>query len=141
MPIWKLRAGPMEEFRAYLATLSEFPVFKAARIVLTKGNIAAINSEDHLIAQALDVVLGAVQFRLNDKHKEKKFGTNRRGKRTVAKEKVYKHILARIRKLYPGFNVGVSTGRANNRDLWFHKYRHWRFRSSDYEIDTSRSKP
>ena len=38
--------------------------------------------------QCLDIVLGAMAFRLNDMHKEKRPDTNRRGKRTIAKEKL-----------------------------------------------------
>ncbi len=43
------------------------------------------------------IVLGAMAFRLNNGHKEKPVGQNRRGKRTIAKEKLYKFIYSRIR--------------------------------------------
>ncbi len=59
--------------------------------------------------------LGAMAFRLNDKHLVKPPGQVRRGKRTIAKEKLYKHILGRIRQLYPNFNIGESTGMQGDR--------------------------
>lgn len=81
-------------------------------------------------------------FRLNEMHKEKPEGQRRRGKRTRAKEALYKHINKRIRAIYPRFNIGVSTGTdglAMNR--WLHPYRHWNFLPSDYEIvGTSKKK-
>src|SRR4029077_13789918 len=36
------------------------------RIVIRKESISDVNSEDHVILQAIDVVLGAMQFRLNE---------------------------------------------------------------------------
>ncbi len=60
-----------------------------------KENIADVNSKDHVILQAIDVVLGAIQFRLNDKHTIIPEGKKRRGKRTLAKDRVYKHIQSR----------------------------------------------
>jgi hypothetical protein len=69
-----------------------------------------------------------MQFRLNDKHRARAPGVNRRGKRTLAKEVVYRHINARIRTLRPGFNIGISTGTDGDRaNRWHHPYRHWRF--------------
>ncbi len=41
-------------------------------------------------------------------HKEIPEGRHTRGKRTIAKELVYRHILARIKAIYSGFNIGVS---------------------------------
>jgi hypothetical protein len=91
--------------------------------------------------QCLDVVLGAMCFRLNDKHLEKLPGRRRRGKRTVAKEKLYKFLLSRIRQIYPGFNIGESTGKGGDwSSLWTHPYRHWKFIPKDHEIDDTKVK-
>ena len=73
-----------------------------------------------------------MQFRLNDKHKEKLPGSSRRGKKTIAKEKLYKHINSRIRDIYPGFNIGITTGKQDDiTNLWKHSYRHWMFIPND----------
>lgn len=85
--------------------------------------------------QALDIVFGAMQFRLNDKHLEKPEGAHSRGKRTSAKECVYKHVNRCIRQLYGGkrFNIGVSTGRPDpgTDHEWTDPHRHWLFKPKD----------
>jgi hypothetical protein len=65
-------------------------------------------------------------FRLNDMHLEK-ISPRRRGKRTKAKARVYKHINSRIQAIYPRFNIGVSTARTTETSAWDHPYRHWLF--------------
>ena len=130
-----------ENFKDYLSSLTTFPVFHRNRITIRKENIADVNSKDHVILQAVDVVLGAIQFRLNDKHKVIPEGQKRRGKRTLAKERVYKHINKLLRKLRPGFNVGGSTGHdTGESDRWLHPYRHWCFVPTDSVRDLSRGK-
>jgi hypothetical protein len=47
---------------------------------------------------------------ISGEHKEKPPGQKERGKRTIAKEQLYKVILAEIHKIRPRFNVGISTG-------------------------------
>ena len=121
-------------FKSYLASLSDFPNFRNAGVTIPLEGIAAVSSHQHVILQALDVVMGAMQFRLNDMHLEKPVGKFRRGKRTKAKERVYKHIHGRICRLRPRFNIGVSTGlddQVENR--WHHPYRHWLFVPTEYE--------
>ena len=87
-----------------------------------------MNSHDHDILQCLDIVLGAIQFRLNDKHKQKPAGARRRGKRTIAKERVYRHINLAIRTIRPNFNIGITTGTDGNlSNRWHQPYRHWLF--------------
>lgn len=82
-----------------------------------------------------------MQFRLNDKHKRKPKGKWRRGKRTIAKEKLYKLINKRIRKIYSNFNIGITTGiDGDRRNYWNHPYRHWLFIPSNYRQDDSKTK-
>lgn len=120
----------VQQFKNYLASLSQVPSFVQAGVEIRAENITGVSSHNHVILQALDIVLGAMQFRLNDKHLEKPAGTRVRGKRTRAKERVYKHIYRRIcaATKRPNFNIGVTTGiddRPDNR--WHHPYRHWVF--------------
>ncbi len=68
-------------------------------------------------------------------------GSNRRGSRTIAKEKLYKHINAHIRSLHKGFNIGITTGtRGDMENLWRDPYRHWRFEPKDAQRDSSKTK-
>ena len=124
-----------DQFKSYLAALSSNRQFVSARVTIRKEDIADVDSKEHDILQCLDVVLGAINFRLNDKNRAIPEGKRRRGARTIAKEKVYKHILKRIQAIYPYFNIGISTGTADGlADRWIHPYRHWRLIPNDHRI-------
>lgn len=72
--------------------------------------------------------LGAMYFRLNDLHLDKPAGSWKRGKRTIAKEKLYKYIHKRICEILPSFNIGISTGKGDFQNpAWELPYSHWRF--------------
>jgi len=130
-----------DNFRHYLSSLSEYPIFHSNNIMIAKSEITDVRSHDHVILQAVDVILGSIQFRLNDKHKEKPQGERFRGKRTRAKERVYKKINRRICVIYPHLNIGVSTAQANGaHDRWLHPYRHWLFTPTGSVRDLSRGK-
>lgn len=124
-------------FKGYLCGLNASRGFRDCGIDLPVGAIAEIDSKQHELLQCVDVVLGAMQFRLNDKHKIKPPGSRVRGKRTRAKEDVYKHISARIRQLYPNFNIGTSTSlRGDPDNQWHDPYRHWLFVPKDHVVRT-----
>jgi hypothetical protein len=130
-----------EEFKDYLSSLSVYPFFRQKGISLPRDQIAAVNSKSHNILQAVDIILGAMQFRLNDKHQAIPLGKRVRAKRTRSKERVYKRINSLIRGTYAGFNIGVSTGHPNGlSDRWDLPYRHWVFVPNDSVPDLSRGK-
>ena len=80
------------------------------------------------------VVMGAIQFRLNNHHTEIPDGKHRRGKRTIAKEKLYKTILSEICTIHPNFNIGTSTGsRGYQNPHWESPYEHWLFEPSAFK--------
>lgn len=115
-------------FKGYLTGLSHSTEFRNAGIELDAEGIVEVDSKRHILLQCVDVVLGAIQFRLNDKHLDKPAGSRTRGQRTIAKERVYKHISAHVRALHPGFNIGISTGvRGDHGNRWRDPYRHWLF--------------
>lgn len=130
-------------FKKHIHSLSNTSAFKRAKVVIPEDQMAEINSHEHVLLQCLDVVLGAMQFRLNDKHLDKPEGQRCRGKRTIAKESLYKMINRRIQNLYPfQFNVGISTGKRNGfASLWQDAYRHWLFMPSEREYDETKEKP
>ena len=129
-----------QQFKEYIKGLESLKSFKEAKIRLRKNDITEVNSKEHLPLQFLDVVLGAMQFRLNNLHKEKPLGKRIRGKRTIAKEELYKYILKKIRTIKPNFNIGISTGKNEISDKWNHEYRHWSFKPKDFEIDKTKYK-
>jgi hypothetical protein len=78
-------------------------------------------------------------FRLNQKHLEKPEGAVRRGKRTIAKEKLYKHIHRKITDIRPHFNIGITTGTdGDSFNRFNHSYRHWLFIPKNKEMKKSR---
>lgn len=134
--------GPkVERSKALLLALQSAPEFRAARVCIAPEDIAEVHSHDHVLLQCLDVVLGAMAFRLNDKHRLKPEGAKRRGKRTIAKEKLFRMILKEIRALYPRFNIGISTGIGGQPSRrWSDPYRHWAFVPAESEYDESLTK-
>lgn len=134
-------AQKLHEFKAYLSSLSDFPIWKRAGFSIAFEDIAEANSKEHNLLQGLDVVLGAMQSRLNEKHTKPVPPAKRRTKRALAKARLYGAIKERIWKLYPNFNVGASTGHPNgNTDRWDHPYRHWLFIPSNAAEDSTRTK-
>ena len=134
-------AEKIERFKGYILGLQKNSKLKVANVVMHKEDITEIRSHDHVLAQCIDILLGSISFRLNDKHKEKIPGKKRRGSRTKAKEALYKVILQEIRKIHKNFNIGVSTGlQGNNINAWNSPYMHWRFvpNHSDYNHDLTK---
>jgi hypothetical protein len=130
------------QFKAFIGSLGRSKDFRNANLMIKDDQIAEVDSHNHVILQCLDIILGAMQFRLNNKHKIKLPGERVRGKKTVAKEKLYKYILQRVRRIYPNFNIGISTGlKRGNEDTWQMPYRHWMFKPKNAIVDLSKSKP
>lgn len=126
------------EFKEHILYLNNF---FDERIKIKKEDIVEINSKDHVIQQCMDIILGSINFKLNNLDKIKIEGTNKRGKTTIAKEKLYKVILKHIREIYPNFNIGISTGlRGNIRNRWLDPYRHWLFITRNSELDRNLTK-
>lgn len=123
-------------FKNFIYGIQYLPEFAESNIVIKKESIYEVDSKKHILMQCLDVILGAMAFRLNDMHKEKPAGSKRRGKRTIAKEKLYKHINKKIRETRSNFNIGVNTGRdGSNENIYFHPYRHWLFNPTTKTIE------
>ena len=126
-------------FRGYILGLNESRQFQRSRLVIRSEDFTEVRSHDHVLLQCLDIVLGSMAFRLNDLHKCKLPGKNRRGSRTRAKEKLYKHIVARIRRFRPQFNIGITTG-GEPATRWSDPYRHWAFLPDDHDFEQSLTK-
>lgn len=117
-----------DTFKSYILGLNKH--LKVKNISLVPDNISEVVSHKHVILQCVDIVTGAMSFKLNKKHLVKPHGQRLRGKKTVAKENLYIHINGKIRELYPAFmfNIGVSTGwHEGEESLWSMPYRHWHF--------------
>lgn len=132
----------LNRFRGFISGIENTSAYRGRGIYFLRDQIASVDSKQHAIMQGLDIILGSMYFRLNDLHKEKADGQRTRGKRTIAKENVYKEINRQIRTIYPNFNIGMTTGCAHGEiDRWHQHYRHWCFKSSESEIDVNAVKP
>ena len=120
--------GKRQEFKEFLYNMPLTSDFYKSGISIDSRYVIEVDSKKHVILQCVDIVLGAMQFKLNQLDKAKPAGQARRGKRTIAKAKLFKHIYKRICGILPYFNPEVSTG---NRDFanphWDSPYEHWRF--------------
>lgn len=117
-----------KEFKNYLLKLPDIKDFKSSGIKIREDDIAEVSSHEHVILQCTDIILGAMNFRLNNHHKFIPEGQSRRGKRTIAKESLYRHINHCIREIIPNFNIGVSTGsNGYENPHWECPYQHWKF--------------
>lgn len=115
-------------FKDYIYRVNSF--INSKNIYLKRNNISEVVSHDHDILQCLDIILGAMAFKLNKLDRVVSEATGKKGKKTIAKEKLYSHINSEIQNLYPGytFNVGISTGkREGERSSWVMPYMHWKF--------------
>lgn len=130
----------VQKFKSHIKGLERSKDFQNANLKIRKEDIVEVDSKKHLPLQFLDVILGSMQFRLNNLHRALPYGQKRRGKRTVAKEQLYKHILAKICELKPRFNIGISTGRTKAQDDWEGPYRHWKFKPNNSDTDSSKFK-
>lgn len=135
-----LKGEDKAEFIDYIQRLNFDEGFKRANIHIRRRDIGEVNSKEHLPLQMMDLILGSICFRLNNKHKVIDPQTGKRGNRTIAKEKLYKYINAKIRELKPGFNIGESTGISSIEDRWDYPYMHWSFKPSSSVRDYSKSK-
>lgn len=131
-----------QQFKGYVLGLAANHRIASRNIVLLPENITEVCSHDHVLLQCLDIVLGAMAFRLNDKHLEKVPGKRIRGKKTIAKEQLYKAIREEIVQLKPNFNIGISTGSKDRiHGQWLDPYLHWKFVPSDAIRDPTLTKP
>ena len=127
LPDTKAKSAQFKEFVRGIPNTRDFQDVHG-KLHIREGDVAEVRSHDHVLLQCTDIVLGAMFFRLNNLHLEKPAGSRRRGKRTVAKEKLYKYIYSQIQDMLPRFNIGTSTGsHGYEHPSWELPYSHWQF--------------
>jgi hypothetical protein len=99
-------------------------------------SVGDVDSKSHLLLQCVDVIIGAVGFRLNKLHEIRQHD-GRRGEGTKVKELLYKRIVARIGRIdmaqrgRRAFGVGVNTSTGTFENCWRLRFRQWNFRRPD----------
>lgn len=117
-----------DEFKRYLQSMPSTMDFAESGLHINAEDIGEVDSCNHVLLQCVDIVLGAIFFRMNKLNTVIDPATGKRGRRTKAKEKLYQMILEEIRTIHPSFNIGVSTGgRGLEYPHWSSPYEHWVF--------------
>jgi len=98
------------EFKKRLINMPGTDNFSNSSIIVRRDDVTEVHSHDHVLLQCLDIVLGAMFFHLNDLHLIIPDGMEDRGKRTVAKGRLYNHIIEHINDLFPNFTINENTG-------------------------------
>ncbi len=118
----------VQQFKGFIGALPEAAALREARLLLSPDHITEVDSREHVLLQCVDLVLGAMAFRLNDMHLVKPEGQRTRGKRTLAKDRLYRHILGEIHTLKPALNPKMSTASEPFPEgNWTMPYQHWSF--------------
>lgn len=120
------KKGQRETFKDYVTHIPN--IWGVSDLSISKRDIREVDSHDHVLLQCTDIIMGSMNFKLNKLNRVIPEGSNRRGKRTVAKEKLYQHIYYNICEIHPHFNAGISTGsHGYEHPHWESPYEHWRF--------------
>ena len=124
-----------DAFKAHIGFMQNLRAFKKARIKIRPDDIAEIDSKKHNLQQCMDIVLGAMAFRLNNKHLEIPEGATQPGNKTRAKEALFNHILELIKDANndPDFDIALTTKASGPKDYWITPYRHWLFLPAEFK--------
>ena len=129
-------------FKTHIFSLQRDSRFRKARLKIRMEDVVEINSGKHSILQCMDIVLGSISFMLNRKNEEIPEGATERGHRTVAKEKLFHHILHLILESnsIEFFEISKTTPITVTKDFWTMPYRHWKFTTPEYRTDGGRQR-
>ena len=78
-----------DAFKRFLQSLPTTKDFEGSGLHIDEQDIGEVDSQDHVILQCVDIVLGAMFFRMNKLNEAKDPTTGKRGKRTKAKENLW----------------------------------------------------
>jgi hypothetical protein len=125
-----------EKFREFLSNIPRTKRFGHLKLLIPKDGIAEVDSRRHRIAQGIDVLIGALGYRMNRLHRILT-PSGRRGKRTIAKDGVSNAIRTRLRD-FGVKNIGITTGTYGKPlALWNDPIRLWRLEPKDFTVDNS----
>lgn len=116
------------EFKTYLINnLTHIPNADVKNAVFIKrDSIEEVDSKKHIILQCADVIVGIIDFILNDFHNQ----TNVKSKKWHAKHKLAEVLLDYINQLHPGFQLCTTTRPTKGINAWLDKYRHFVYKKT-----------
>lgn len=105
-------------------------------VVLSSHRISEVDSKDHPILQCVDVIVGLVEFALNQTEEE-----IQKSKRAQARQKVLGYVLSRICQIHPDFNISQGIPKLFNKTAWDKKYMHIVYKSKPKKKNKKLKKP
>ncbi len=136
----------IEEFRNFIHRLELDEIFQDenfnSKICIKKENIAFVESKRHILLQSLDLILGSIPFKLNNKDKYRIAGQRAIPNRTKARIELFQEISRLIRKQQPNFNIGISTSiyGKTKEEIFNCPHAHWLFEPKDSVYDPTLTK-
>ena len=126
-----------DSFKSHILSLQCNSRFRKAHLKIRMDDVVEINSEKHSIQQCMDIVLGSISFMLNRRNEVIPKGATERGHRTIAKEKLFYHILQLIRESdgIELFDISRTTPISVPKDFWAMPYRHWKFTTPEFRTE------
>lgn len=126
-----------DAFKSHIFSLQRNSRFRKARLKIRMDDVVEINSGKHAIQQCMDIVLGSISFMLNRKNEVISEGATERGHRTIAKEKLFHHILQLILESdgIDFFDISKTTPIVVPKDFWTMPYRHWKFMTPEFRTE------
>lgn len=121
-------------FRQQIYKLNNSPAFRKGNFLVIPDAVGEIDSREHVLLQCLDIVLGAMQARMNARDTN---ASRPVGKRSAAKQQLSAHILSQVRSIHRNFHMEVTTPVAVNQG-WQCCYRHRLFGSEGIETDNAK---
>lgn len=111
-----------EKFKSYLVNnLTHIPNDDVKNdVIITRQRIEEVDSKKHIILQCVDVIVGLIDFCLNNQKVDKG-----KSKRWFAKNKVLTVLLSYIEEMHPNFVLYKTTRPIRGINAWLDKYKHF----------------
>lgn len=93
-----------------------------SKVDLSIQNIQEVDSKKHIILQMVDVIVGLIDFYVNDDQKK--------SKRWFAKHKIAEVLLSYIQEIHPNFDIYITTKPLKGHNAWIDRYKHFIYTKS-----------
>lgn len=121
-------AATRKEFKSYLiSNLTHIPNEDAKNsVIIEQDSIEEVDSKKHIILQCADVIVGLIDFILNDPHNQ----AIDKSRKWHAKHKLSEVLLDYIEQLHPNFELCTTTRPTKGINAWLDKYRHFVYKKT-----------